>query len=162
MNPTPLESRFDTYATYRQAVADAVTLARRELVVFDPDLRETGLESPDMEQALRAFLSAGRENRVRIVVHRPDEVERACPRLMAVQRLHGHGLSFRQSPEDLRHLSDCFLLADGRHAVIRFHADHARGKLLIEQPDEVSGWRRRFEDLWGLSVPAIASTTLGL
>lgn len=162
MNPTPLESRFDTYAAYRQAVADTVALARRELVVFDPDLRETGLESPSMEQALRAFLAAGRDNRVRIVVHRPEEVERACPRLMAVQRLHGNCLNFRQSPEDLRYLSECFLLADGSHAAIRFHAGHARGKLLIEQPDEVSGWRRRFEELWELSVPSIASTTLGL
>jgi hypothetical protein len=162
MNPAPIESRFDTYSAYRQAVADVVALARRELVMFDLDLGQTGLESLEMAEALREFLSAHRENRMRIVVHRPDEVERSCPRMMSIQRLHGHCLSFRQSPDDLRHLADCFLLADGRHAAIRFHADHARGKLLIEQPEEVSAWRRRFEELWELSVPTISSTTLGL
>ena len=162
MNVTPLESRFDTYQDYRQAVADLVALTRRELVIFDSDLGETGLESRDGIASLTRFLNAHRDNTLRLVLHDPDRVERNCPRLMALLKLRGHCISFRQSPEDLRRLTDCFMAADGHHAVIRFHADHARGKLLIEQPDEVGGLWKRFDALWEISSPSLSGTTLGI
>jgi hypothetical protein len=162
MNPTPLESRFDTYQRYRQAVADLIPLARRELVIFDQDLGETGLESRAGIEILTRFLNANRDSTLRIVLHVPDRVERNCPRLMALLKLRGHSVTVRQSPEDLRRLTDCFIAADRRHAVIRFHADHARGKLLIEQPDDVAVWWKRFDALWEISSPSLSGTTLGI
>ncbi|MBS1171955.1 MAG: hypothetical protein H6R12_785 [Proteobacteria bacterium] len=162
MNVTPLESRFDTYQYYRQAVADLIALAQRELVIFDPDLGETGLESRAGIDNLTRFLNAHRDNTLRAVLHEPGRVERNCPRLMALLKLRGHCISFRQSPEDLRRLTDCFMAADRRHALVRFHADHARGKLLIEQPDDVGGWWKRFDALWEISSPSLSGTTLGI
>lgn len=162
MNLTPLESRFDTYQDYRRAVADLIALAQRELVIFDSDLGETGFESRAGIESVSRFLNVRRDNTMRVVLHNPDRVERNCPRLMALLKLRGHSISFRQSPEDLRRLTDCFMAADGRHALIRFHADHARGKLLIEQPDDVGGWWKRFDALWEISSPSLSGTTLGI
>ncbi len=162
MNLTPLESRFDTYQDYRQAVADLIALAQRELVIFDSDLGETGFESRARIESVTRFLNVHRDNSVRVVLHNPVRVERSCPRLMALLKLRGHSISFRQSPEDLRRLTDCFMAADRRHALIRFHADHARGKLLIEQPDDVGGRWKRFDALWEISSPSLSGTTLGI
>ncbi len=162
MNLTPLESRFDTYQDYRRAVADLIALAQRELVIFDSDLGETGFESRAGIESVSRFLNVRRDNTMRVVLHNPDRVERNCPRLMALLKLRGHSISFRQSPEDLRRLTDCFMAADGRHALIRFHADHARGKLLIEQPDDVGGVWKRFDALWEISSPSLSGTTLGI
>jgi hypothetical protein len=162
MNPSPLEARFDTFREYRQVISDLIPLARRELVIFDPDLKQTGLESPGGVESLARFLSAGRDNRMRVVLHDPDHVERYCPRWMSLLRLYGHSISVRQSPEDLRQLTDCFMVADKRHAVIRFHSAYARGKFLLEQREDVDDWQRRFDELWEVSLPARSATTLGL
>lgn len=130
--------------------------------MFDPDLGRTGLEAPDAVRLLTGFVAADRANRVRLVLHDTTYVERRCPRLLRLFVRYGHCIEVRQSPEDLRHLGDCLLAADGRHAALRFHRDHARGKLLVDQPDDIAERLRRFDELWDLSSPALAATTLGL
>lgn len=162
VTPAPLESRFDTYEGYRQAVASVVDLAESHIAVLDPDLKETRLESVRGTAALARLLAARRDARVRLVLHRTDHVERDCPRLLALLRRQSHAIDIRQTPPDLRQITDCFVLADGRHAAIRFHADHARGKLLLHQVQEVGDWQRQFDELWDLSSPVLAPTTLGL
>lgn len=162
MTPAPVESRFDTYAGYRQALAQVVALAEDRIVVFDPDLSETGLESSSSTAILTRFLGAERRTRLHIVLHRTSHVERQCPRLLALMRRHSHAIDLRQTPDDLRQLTDCFVVADARHGVIRFHADHPRGKLLLNHEVEVANWQRRFDDLRDLSSPALPPTTLGL
>jgi hypothetical protein len=162
MNPAPVESRFDTYQGYRQAVAEVVGLAEGRIVLFDPDLGETGLESPLAAAALTRFFGGRRDARLQIVLHRTGHVERHCPRLLALLRLRSHVFDIRRTPDDLRQLTDCFVLADARHGAIRFHADHPRGKLLLHHDQEIGDWQRRFDELWELSSPALAATTLGL
>lgn len=162
VNPAAVESRFDTYHDYRQAVADLIALAQERIVLFDPDLQETGLESSAGAASLQRFVGARSGRRLQIVLHRSDHAARHCPRLLSLLRYYGDAIEVRQSPEDLRQLTDCFVLADGRHGVVRFHADHARGKFLVHQEHEIGAWQRRFDDLWELSSPALAATTLGL
>ena len=159
---SPGESRFDTYEAYRQAVAMVVALAQRELLIFDPDLKETGLESHAGAESLSPLLAVSRGLQLRIVLHDSDHLERHCPRLIKLLQNYGHVASLRRSPENLRNLTDCFVVADGRHAVIRFHADHARGKLLIAQDQQVGNWQRRFGELWEMATVTSCITTLGL
>ncbi len=158
-NATP---RFDTLAEYLQALDQVLAIGARELLVFDRDLQATALESPTRAERLHTLLGAGRDNRVRFVVHEPDYVERYCPRLLGIAAHYAHGVALRQTPEDLRHLRDCFVVADAAHAVVRFHSDHARGKLLLHAENEVADYVRRFEELWNLSTPVLPPTRLGL
>lgn len=162
MDVSPGESRFDTYEAYRQAVAMVVMQAQRELAIFDPDLRETGLESRSGADHLTRLLTMSRARQLRIVLHDPDHLERHCPRLIKLLQNYAHVASLRRSPEHLRNLTDCFVVADGRHAVIRFHADHARGKLLIAQDEQVGNWQRRFGELWETATVSSCITTLGI
>lgn len=162
MTPAPVESRFDTYQGYRLALMEVVALAQTRIVVFDPDLSETELESLQGAAALARFLAARRGAQLQVVLHRSEHVERYCPRLLTLLRRHAHAIDMRRTPPDLRQITDCFAIADGRHGVIRFHADHPRGKLLLNCENEVADWQRRFDELRDLSTPTLAPTTLGL
>lgn len=162
MGVAPGESRFATYEAYRQAVAMVVMQAQRELTIFDPDLKETGLESRVGVEHLSRLLAAGRGRRMRIVLHDTGHLERHCPRLIRLLQNYGHIASLRRSPEHLRNLTDCFIVADGSHAAIRFHADHPRGKLLIALDEQVGNWQSRFGELWELASATSCIRTLGL
>ena len=54
------------------------------------------------------------------------------------------------------------ILVDDEHALIRFDRNQPRGKLLIDEPDEVMPYRRRFAEIWGRGRNAGHPTTLGL
>jgi hypothetical protein len=162
MESSPRESRFDTYAEYREAVTEVVGAARSQLAVFDVDLAETGLESRAGASALSRFLLTSRSNRLRIVLHKPESVANTCPRLADLLKRFGHNAWLRQSPDDLLHLAERFIVADGCHMVTRFHADHARGKVLIATEAEAGKWQRRFDELWEIATEATGTTSLGL
>ena len=162
MPETPHERRFDSRSEYQHAIGAVLASARREICVFDPDLRGVDFNTRDRSEAIAAFLSGGRDRSLRIVLHEVDHVSRECPRVMSLLKRFSHCFSIRQTPDSLRQLADCFILAADASVVIRFHADHSRGKLLLSAPEASNGWRQRFEDLWLESIPAVSATHLGL
>lgn len=153
---------FASEAGYLQAVDGVLLGAVRELRLFDRDLIRLNLNTPTRIEHLTRFLSAGPTQRLSIVLHDPGPVERDQPRLVNLLRRFSPAIEFRQSPENLRHLADCLLLADKRDAVVRFHADHPRGKTLRHSPPEVHPYWQRFGELWELSAPCLSATVLGL
>lgn len=147
---------------YLTALDNLLQGMQRELCIFDSDLQRLNLEQPQRAGLLQAFLARGTLQRIAIVVHDPGPIERSQPRLINLLRRFAPAIEIRQSPENLRHLADCLVLADNRQAVIRFHTDHARGKALHDAPAEVHPYRQRFEELWELSAPCLSATVLGL
>lgn len=153
---------FDSEAGFRQALDTVIASAGREIRVFDRDLSRMRLEEKARAEALENFLAADRERHLRIVLHNPETVEQSCPRLMTLRRRFPMTVEFRQSPDELRHLADSFLLANHAQAAVRFHFDHARGRLMLDTAEEVHPFWKRFDDLWELSLPCLAATRLGL
>lgn len=158
----PIEEKFDTYAGYRSALLDLFGNAAAEIVLFDPDLRQTGLESTAGIEVVSRFLGASRNNRLRIVLHDSGYFERDCPRLRKLFRIYSHVMVFKQTPDDLRHLTEIYAVADKSRLVVRFHCDHARGKAVIGEGADIDAWKRHFESLWEASLDAIAVGRLGL
>jgi len=162
MSPLPFEERFDTYAGYRRALLELIQGATSEIVLFDPDLRETGLESSVGLETLTRFLGGGRQNRLRIVLHEPGYFERECARLRKLYQVYHHVMALRQAPDDLRYLTENFAVADKSRIVVRFHSDHPRGKSVIGEGADADGWRRRFDALWEASLETVPVGRLGL
>lgn len=156
------QESFDTRAAYLQAVDKVLSIARKDICIFDPDITALEPESRTRAETIAAFLAGGRDRSLRIVLHDLDHLVRYSPRLTALLRRYGHAFSIRQTPEPLRNLADTFLLADATSGVIRFHAGHFRGKLLLDAPREIHDWQQRFEELWGESIPGMSVTVLGL
>jgi hypothetical protein len=154
---------FDTYAAYRAALLAALDLAHQSVVLFDPDLRMTGLEAPHGIAALERFCAgATREDCVRIVVHAPDFIERDCPRLRNLLARFGHRLRVRVSPAALRHWSQPFLVVDRTHLVTRFHQDAPRGKICLDDARSAAITFAQFETLWISAQQGPTGAPLGI
>lgn len=138
---------FDSEAGYRAAIALTLAGAQRELRIFARDLMDMGLEERAQIELLDRFLAAGRDRLLRVVVHDPAPLQARLPRLLKLMRDYAQQMDVRVTPEHLRHLADCWLLADGSSGTIRFHADHARGKVVAALPMEIKPWWQRAEDL---------------
>ncbi len=160
--PDSQQEMFDTRAAYQQAVDAILSAAKKNLCIFDSDIRALELDSRARADAIAAFLAGGRDRSLRIVLHDLDHLTRYSPRLMGLLKRYNHCFSIRQTPEPLRNIADSFVLADEVSGVVRFHADHFRGKMLLDHPVEIHDWQQRFENLWAESMPGTSATHLGL
>ena len=156
----PLVIRFDTRRELEAHWRALLKRAHGRLDLFDPDFAVHPLGAPDVETALRAFLHAG--GVLRLALHDTTHIERSCPRFLRLARDYSHRVECRQSPRSLRHLSDSFALADGLHAVRRFHCDHMRGEAAFDAPAAVELPAQRFEALWEESGTTLAPRVKGL
>lgn len=158
----PHSAPFESEAGFRQALDTVIAASVQEIRVFDQDLMRLALEQKDRAEAIGNFLAYDSNRRLRIVLHDPDYCQRYCPRLINLLRRFSQAVEFRQSPEELRHLAESYLLADRTQAAVRYHQGQARGKIILDAPEEVHPWWQRFEELWGLSAPCLSATRLGL
>lgn len=152
----------DSERAYRAAIDVTLAAARSEIRIFDRDLLQMGLGERDRVALLADFLAGSRDRRLHIVIHDIVPLEQRLPRLIELMRLRGHMIETRRTPDHLRHLADCWLLADSAHGAIRFHADHARGKLIANLATEIEPWWQRFDDLWQESERCAPGATTGL
>jgi hypothetical protein len=159
---TGISETFDSEAGYRQAIDATLAAASTELRIFDRDTERMALDAPARAARLAAFLAAEKDRRLRIVVHDPRHLQQRCPRLIALARRYGHAVEIRQTPDHLRHLADCQVLADARHGTLRTHADHPRGRRIADDDRAIHPWWQRFDELWAASEPCSLATVIGL
>lgn len=162
MDGSGFEQRFDTYREYSAAIRQMLEAASGELCVFDPDLATSGLESSASIALIDRMLLATPGARLRIVLHDTTYLETRCPRLLRLMGIFSHSVEVRQSPDDLRNLTECYVLTGNDSGVVRFHRDWPRGKWFVANPDEAGIWLSRFTQLWECSTPAASATRLGL
>lgn len=156
------ETRFASEAEFRAALDTVIVRAARELRLFDFNLERMMIEDKSRTEALAEFLSRAPTRRLSIVVHDPRFAETRGPRLQALVRRFPNAIEVRESSDDMKHVAECFLLADAAHGAIRFHRDHAQGKLLLDAPESVRIYWQRFDELWRSATPCLAPTQLGL
>lgn len=138
-----------TWAEYDAALDRLLALAQRELCIFDRDLGALKLERNDRSSRLRELLFASPKNRLRIAVQDSTAIVSRLPRLARLLGDSGHNFSILVISESLAHLTDSLVIADDRHALIRFHRDQARSKLIEDDPDQTAPYLHRFEDILG-------------
>ena len=156
----PSITRFDTRSALQAHWRALLNRATHRLDLFDPDFAHFPLGAPDVEATLRAFLRGG--GLLRLALHDPIYIERACPRFLGIVRYYSEQVECRRSPRSLRHLSDSFALADGLHVVRRFHCDHMRGEAAFDAPAELELPAYRFDALWEESAATLSPTVTGL
>lgn len=152
----------DSESAYRGAIDATLAAARREIRIFDRDLSRMALGTRPRAELLKEFLAGAPDRRLLVVVHDIAPLERDMPRIIDLIKVYGHMIETRLTPEHLRHLTDCWVLADQAHGTIRFHADHARGKWVAGMPAEVAPWWRRADDLWLEAQACFPGTATGL
>jgi len=146
---TSSERSFDTYGEYREAVLEALGMARQAVSIFDPDLRECGLESLAGINLLQTLCSQSPHcDTLRILVHSATFLEQECPRLISLLGRFGHRASVRTTDPGSRAWTQPFLVADGRYLVTRFHQDLPRGKVCFTMSSTNAYVVTQFETMW--------------
>ncbi len=152
-----------TWSAYDNAVQELLDLSPGRLSIFDQDLSPLRLEVAGRLVALRTLLSAADyRKQLTIVVQQADFVRRYSPQLMNLLAIHSPTLKIIHSPPHLLNLQDSLLIADDRHALIRFQQDQARARLIIDDPLECAPHMQRFAEILGEGGDPLSPTTLGL
>ena len=158
----PEHRRLEGLQEYEQAVDLVIQQARRNLRIFSYNLRGEGYNSLARIEALQNFLLMSRTNRLTIVLHDTDYLTRECPRMMNLLRQFSHAISIYQTSDEARSISDPFIIADNDHCLHRFHYDHPRATLALNDKEGALELARRFNEIMETSEPAAPPTTLGL
>lgn len=159
----PEEQVFVSFAEYRAAVLDALAQARRFVTIFDPDLRECGLESRAGIRLLEELCTrATRPETLRVLLQTTAWAERECPRLLALLARYGHCATVRTAGRDARSWSQPFLIVDNLRVVTRFHVDLPKGKTASESSPALAFLSTQFETFWMNATPSALGAPLGL
>jgi hypothetical protein len=153
----------NTWSEYDAAVQEILDLSAGTLLIFDQDLSPLKLERPERIAALRRLLSAREFNkRLTIVVQKPAFVRQYSPQLLDLLAVHAPAFTILHAPPHLDALKDSLLIADGKHVLVRFHQEHARARLTIDDAPECAPYVLRFEEILGAGGDPLSATTLGL
>jgi hypothetical protein len=159
--PEPRFLKLETRTALDEGVDQVLQLARRQIAVFSKTFGVEWNSQPRVD-LIRRFCLESRRNQLRIVVHDPHPLYRACPRLLALLRQFSHVISIHETQDQAKSVYDPFVLVDDRHYTHRFHYDGAQGIQAIDDPHGARTLRDRFEEIWSASDPAVPATTLGL
>jgi hypothetical protein len=156
----PVATRFSTQLEFGMRWRECIARSQLTLQLFDPDFRVFPLGLSDFDAALRQFLAGG--GTLQLAMHRSELIAREYPRFLRLLRDFGHRIECRQTPANLRQLTDSFCIGDGVHIVRRFHSDHMRGEAAFDAPPATEISLERFADIWLESGPCLHATTTGL
>lgn len=153
---------FDTLAGFEEAVLRLLERGERALRVFDPDLKLGPLASAAAVDCLERLMHRTPKAELILVLHDTAHLATHCPRLLELRRRRGHQFHVLQTAAEHRQYLQPFLIGDRRDVVTRFHADHLRGKLCLDEPAEAAGFTQRFEALQEKATPASGLDSLCL
>jgi len=153
---------FTSWADYQSAIDHLLSLAAKRIWIYDEDLGMLHLETAERIEMLKRPLASTRQDCLRIALRNTAPLQQRQALVQRLLAMHSHNSAAQQTPEQLNHLRDSMILVDDVHALIRFDRDQPRSKLLIDEPEEVMPYRRRFEEIWAEGGIPVATTTLGL
>lgn len=146
---------------YDSALDTVLERAGASIRIFEHALG-TGYNSPRRTELLRRFILASRRNRLQIVVHHPQTMDRNCPRLLGLLRNYAHAISIHETHQIAKSVYDPFAVVDDDCFVHRFHFEEMRGLMALNDPIGTHTLAERFAEIWEASSPAVFATTLGL
>jgi hypothetical protein len=156
--PSVLKSREDI----RDAITALIGLARRDIVVFTPQMEAFFFNGSQMSQMLASFSARHRNNRARLLVEDAAQVLRDNDRLIGICRRFAEFIQLRQVGEEHRGLRELFVIVDG---VSYLHQPDITEPECVVEPSgrkycgEAS---RRFNQMWDRSEPLTGLYIAGL
>ncbi len=154
--------RFETLIEYRQAFDRLLAGTRHQLRIYDEDLRELALDTPQRIDALRNLCLSGPGRRIEILLRDWAPVRDRQPRLMGLLQVFGHILEIRQEGAVAEAPMEAYVLGDDRLILTRPHRDSPRSLLHLDDPLACRAQMQTFSQLWQRSEGPLASHPLGL
>ena len=147
---------------YEAALALVIAAAQNELLIFDQDLSHGDYASLQRAELIQQFLSTSALSKLTIIVQNSEFFVHKCPKLFGLLKRYGHKMTVYETNDTAKIAKDCFVIADKRHYVRRFHIDQARFKYALDDAEECANLNMRFDELMDETVDAVSATKLGL
>jgi len=153
--------RFESMREYEALIDGLIPQTVRFIRVFDQTL-SAPWNSPERFETLRKFLLGDRMNRLLIVVHNAEPIERERPRMVELVRQFGTAVRIHTTLSPAKQIYDPFVVFDANHYVHRFHYRFLRA---AQGTNDLVGARElldRFSEIWDASMLAVSAGTSGL
>ena len=147
---------------YADALHTLLRMAQTRLCLLDDDLSRLSLETRDNAAVLESLLVAKRDNGISIALRNASGLRSASPRLMRLLATFPQQLRVIELAAEAAPTVASLLLADDRHALLRFVTDQPRARLIVDDPVLCAPYVDQFTLILGKGGTALSATTLGL
>lgn len=154
--------RFETPGEYRQAFDRLLAASLRQLRIYDQDLLELALDTPQRIEALRQLCLSGSARRIEILLRDWALVRDRQPRLVGLLQQFSHVMEIRREEEIDEPSMESFVVGDDRLILVRPHRDSWRSLLHLEDPLTARVHIQNFDQLWQRAEGPLDSRPLGL
>jgi hypothetical protein len=147
---------------YEAAIDLVLAQAENELLIFDQDFARGDYASLPRFELLQDFLSKNSLSKLTIILQNTEYFILHCPQLFDLLKHYGHKMVVFETNDNAKIAKDCFIVADKKHYVRRFHIDQARFKYALDDVEECANLTMRYGELMDETTEAVSSTKLGL
>ena len=147
---------------YAAALDLLIAEAKDELLIFDQDFTHGDFASVERFNLIADFLNNNPLSKLTIILHSTEFFSTHCPRLYELLETYGHKMAIYETNDHAKIAKDCFVLADKRHYLRRFHIDQARFKFALNDLEATASLTTRFDELMEETTEAISVSKLGL
>ena len=146
----------------RDAVAALIGQARREIIVFAPQMDAHFFNNSQLARSLASFAARHQYNRARLLIEDASQVLRDNDRIVALCRRLAEFIQLRQVGEEHLGFREMFLIVDGTSYLHQL--DVTEPECVVEPSGRKRAveLRQRFESMWDRSEPAAGLNTAGL
>jgi hypothetical protein len=161
-NPPSLPITLKERDAIRDRIASLIVSARREIIVFAPQMDAHFFNNSQLTRPLASFAARHQNNRARFLIEDASQVLRDNDRVVALCRRLPEFIQLHQVGEEHLGFREMFIIVDGASYL---HQPDVTEYACIVEP---SGRRRavemlqRFEQMWDRSEPAVGLNTAGL
>lgn len=147
---------------YAAALDLVIAEAEQKLLIFDQDFSRGEYASNKRFNLLHKYLNKSPHNQLSIILQEIDFFLTQCPRLYDLLSKYGHKMTVYETNSHAKVAKDCFVLADGKSYIRRFHIDQARFKFMLNDSETTASLANRFDELLQETSHTVSATKLGL
>ncbi len=147
---------------YEAALELVIAKAENELLIFDQDFVHGDYASIKRFYLIQHFLNTDPLSKLTIILQSAEHFVNNCPRLFELLKLYNHKITVYETNDAAKVAMDCFVIADKRHYLHRFHIDQARFKFAFDDKIEAANLNMRFNELLDETSEVVSATKLGI
>ena len=151
-----------SWSDHDAALLTVLSATKSCLRIVDDNLARLALENRDRAALLERLLLADRNNGVCIALRDASGLRAASPRLMRLLATFPQQMRVFELAAEAAPTIASLLLADDRHALLRFVTDQARARLIVDDRAQCAPYVDQFTQILGSKGTPISATTLGL
>lgn len=147
---------------YAKVLDLVIAEAQQQLLIFDQDFSHGDYASIQRFNLIHDYLNKSPTNRLTIILQNTDFFLTQCPRLFDLLTRYGHKMTVYETNNHAKVAKDCFILADNKSYIRRFHIDQARFKFMLNDIETTASLANRFDELLQETSHTVSAKKLGL